>query len=91
MSALRETLTALGPTELFSGPMASAITRLTKEIRVLGAATFTTLNFQFPAGTPTLPVNPTDPSTVTFPAGTQIGYVKSFQLLTGSIQVIYNS
>lgn len=87
---MRETLPSLGPTELFSGPMAALQVRKIKSIFVLSAATFTKLNFQFPASTPTTPVDPNNPSTVTFPQLFEIGYVKSFQLLTGVVQVIYD-
>jgi hypothetical protein len=91
---MRETLTALGPTELYTGPMDALLTRKTKEIHCLADCTFTKLNFQFPAGTPagdTALVDPTDPSGVTFPTGYIIGYVAGFQLLTGTIQVIFES
>lgn len=88
---MRETLTALGPTELFTGPMADPIARKVKEIHCLADSTFTKLDFQFPAATLTLPVDPSDPSGVTFPALYIIGYVMNFQLLTGTIHVIYET
>ena len=85
---MREGLMALGPTEYFTGAMNAVITRDVKEIRCITAVTFTTLTMQFVAGT-TSPA-PVNPNTLTFPALWIIGYVASFRLLTGSIQVIYN-
>jgi hypothetical protein len=85
---MRETLGALGPTEFFTGAMASVIDRNAKEIRCITAVTFTTLTFQFIAGT-TSPA-PVAPTTITYPVGYVVGYVATFRLLTGSIQVVYD-
>lgn len=88
---MREGLLPLGPTQFFTGPMDALITRKTKSIRCIANSTFTKLNFQFPADTTgdSAEVDPTDPSGITFPALYEIGYIAGFQLLTGTIEVVY--
>jgi hypothetical protein len=86
---MREGLQALGPTEFFTGAMNAVIVRNVKEIHCLGAVTFTTLTFQFPAGT--VSPAPVNPNTITYPVLSVLSYIESFRLLTGSIQVIYEA
>lgn len=79
----------VGPIEYFDGPMASAVARKVKVIRVIEDAAFTILTMQFP-GTPAT-TGAADPADLTFPATFEIWDVASFQLLTGSIQVVYHT
>lgn len=77
----------LGPTEFWDGPMAGPLVRKTKVLRVIEDATFTVLTMQFPATPAT--TGAADPTDISYPATMEIRDVASFQLLTGSIQVIY--
>lgn len=81
--------TTLGPTEFFTGPMGSVITKKVKMIKIVADAIFTTLTMQFPGVTVGNGI--VNPSTLTFLAAAryEIEDVASFRLLSGSIQVIY--
>lgn len=74
-----------GAVGIFSGAMATAITRYVTKIKILEDAVFTTLTFKFDAGE-TQQVNP---NTVTYLAGSSITLreVKTFRLASGSIMV----
>jgi hypothetical protein len=70
-----------GPMDVFSGAMATAITRNIKKIEVIEDATFTTLDFMFPSGEAQA-ADPTDP---TYPALTKLFDIKQFRLATGMV------
>lgn len=74
-----------GPTDTFTGAMASAVVKKAKTIRVLTPAVFAVLDYMYP-NNDAMAVNP---NTVTYPALAEIDFVKKFQLTSGSIQVVY--
>jgi hypothetical protein len=74
-----------GPTDVFTGPMATAITRRVKCMKFITNATFTTLTFMFTSGE-SQAVAPTGP---TYPALFELGDIKTFRLLTGSAVVTF--
>jgi hypothetical protein len=81
----------LGATEFFQGAMANTVAKNTKKIKMLANSTFAAggLVMMFQAA-PAAPDALAQPSSITsFPALAEIENVKSFKLLTGSIQVIY--
>lgn len=78
----------LGPTEFWDGAMGASVVRPVKVLRVMEDATFTVLTMQFPATPAT--AGAADPVDLSYPATTELRDVASFQLATGSIQVIYN-
>ena len=75
----------LGPIDFFAGAMSAPVARNVKSIYVVDSATFTVLDTMYNAGT----AGAADPTTLTFPAGSEIEFIKRFQLATGIIQVIY--
>jgi hypothetical protein len=73
-----------GPTSVFSGAMASPITRFARDIEILSDAVFTVLDFQFDGGES----QQVAPNTVTYPANRYKLYeVKRLQLASGIILV----
>lgn len=73
--------------------MSTTIERKVKAIFCLADSTFTVLLFQFPADPTgdTAEVDPAAPIAAVFPMFHEIGYVASFKLATGTIQVVYES
>jgi hypothetical protein len=78
----------LGPTDVFTGPMATAITRRVKSMKVITNVTFTSLSFIFTSGEAQA-VNPA--TSITYPALFEFENIKSFRLLTGSAIVVFYS
>lgn len=78
----------LGPVEFWDGAMASPVVRKVKVLKILENAAFTVLTMQFPATPAT--TGAADPADLAFPATLEIRDVASFQLASGSIQVIYS-
>jgi hypothetical protein len=77
----------IGPTDVFTGPMASAVTRRVKSMKFITASTFTSISFMFTSGE-ALAASATAP---TYPAILEIENIKSFRLLTGSAIVVFYS
>lgn len=82
-------LQQVGPIEFFDGAMASPVVRKTKVIRVVENAVFSELVMQFPTTPATS--GAADPANITFPAMFEIWDVASFELASGSIQVVYHT
>lgn len=79
---------SLGPTETFTGAMGAPITRNVKEIQILDAATFTVLQFMYANQPPS--TGAVSPETVpVYPTVDKLHHVKSFQLASGAIKVVY--
>lgn len=76
-----------GACDIFTGAMATAVTRYATKIKILADATFTTLTFKFPGGE----VQAANPNAITYLAASSIELldVKTFKLLTGSIMVYF--
>jgi hypothetical protein len=88
----------LGPTEFFQGAMTTLNSRQAKTLRVIDAATFSNLIMMYPAGgAASIPPPPPGPHVdainakdiASYPAGTIIRFVKSFQLTAGSVRATY--
>jgi hypothetical protein len=74
-----------GPTDIFTGAMASVITRRVKRIQVMVACTFTTLTFMYPSGE----AQATSATAPTYPPLAEIRDVKTFRLATGTVLVTF--
>lgn len=77
----------VGPIEYFDGTSIEVV-RKVKVIRVIEDAVFTTLVMQFPTTPATSGAS--DPADISFPATFEIWDVASFELASGSIQVVYH-
>jgi hypothetical protein len=75
-----------GAPSVFSGAMASTITRKVKYIDVLADAVFEVLTFQFNGGE----AQQVGPETVTYPSLFTIREVASFKLDSGTILVYFS-
>lgn len=81
-----QTLYDQGPTDLFTGPMASAINRRVKKMLIVTNATFTApLTFMYTSGEG----QAVTASGITFPALLVLNDIKSFRLLTGTALVVF--
>lgn len=66
--------------------MGSTVTRNVKKIRIIDAAVFSVLTYMWPA---TTSGDVTDQTTIQYPPNTELTFVKSFQLQSGAIKVVY--
>jgi hypothetical protein len=74
-----------GPSDVFTGPMATVITRRVKHIFVITASVFANLTWMF-VSSETQAVNANGP---TYPPLFRMYNIKSFQLTSGSVLVVF--